>query len=390
MHKYKPEDTTRLKRVKKVIFNEISGVDQGGCQGAEIKLMRDNETLWQKFTRTMGFKRLHEGTPPVTVKEIMDADAKRIKANELEMAFNESMWRILNGYTGSEQIALLKKTVAEFAAESEEMAELQRIAFDIGSMLHDVEVADLPPMVVEKIQRALKPQENPETEEAEMPKKAEDILGAMTDEDREALTRHFAPAAAPAPEVPVEPLAVTPAAVAPVTPAAVAPAPVEVSAPVVVPEAPTNTEVMDALTSLTRSVAALAEKTETDELTVIARKYKGVGRTHAELVSDLREAKEAGEGPYKTMIASLDRSHDAAKLVEKSALFGEIGASGAQQFADPDSVTAKVDKEAAEVFKRGDATSLEIARAELFKQNPDLRRAYQAEDQARIARALGA
>ncbi len=366
------EDPTRLKRVKRLEIKEVSGVDKGGAPEARIVMMRDKESkprsAWDWFTEKFNFKRsLDVDAVPMTVKEIADAREKSHKMATVEMDFNESIWRILENTKGSDQVALLKQTVAEFAEATEGVAEMQRRAQEIGAVLNDLKTSDLLPAMVEEITRALKPpSKNPENQEVEnMPKAVEEILAGLSKEDQEVLKRDLA---------------------TPVEPAPIETPPVEVMAPVVT-ETPTVVEPVvvqrdDAATDklvavvekLIRRVDDLSGAQETDELVKVARKYSDIGKTHDEIVEMLRNAKTGGEVCYTAIVEALDSAQANAASAEKLGFFAEAGASGAAFQNRPDSVTAKVERKAQELVDEGKFTEVTLARADIYKNDPSLRK----------------
>lgn len=162
---------------------------------------------------------------------------------------------------------------------------------------------------------------------------------------------------------------------APVTtpPADPTPAPTAKSAPAPAPE-----EGEDIYKGLHPAVRAELERlrkqadaAEERELTDIAKKYEIIGKKPEELVPTLKSLKAAGGDAYDQMLAVLDAS---VAAVEKSALFSEVGKSGAGGVSD---AWAQIEKHAETIQKSAPTMSWAQAVDKACEQHPDLVHEYE-------------
>jgi hypothetical protein len=111
-----------------------------------------------------------------------------------------------------------------------------------------------------------------------------------------------------------------------------------------------------------------------------------VGKTHSEIVDILRAAKQGGKVAYDAVVASFDIAQSNANAAEKLGFYAEAGASGAAFASNPDSATAKVARQAQTLVDEGKFSDVYLARASIFKKNPDVRKACDQEQRTFAAK----
>lgn len=217
----KVEDPTKRKKWKKLRIAEVSTVDRGGHQMANILIARDDGQQEQKvtfFDKLMGAFRKQDDKvergdteqQPMTTTEILQARKAREEMYRVQSAFEESMWRILSCSKGKEQVSMLRKTVDEFGTEMETAFErsgakdsdesMERIGHSLREVAEvlakNAEGDELPRTEIERIERVLDPKNKPEgsgtSQEKNMTVKIEDVLRKLTDDERKVLEAELA------------------------------------------------------------------------------------------------------------------------------------------------------------------------------------------------------
>lgn len=400
------EDTTRLKRVQKITFDEVSHVDKGGAPGVEAFLIRNDPkepSLWDKLKARVGISRSADEMP-MTTKEIMQAKELHRKAAELEDVFSSSMFRILHFTKGPEQMALLQRTVAEFSDEMEKIAspsedaDMKRSAIDdmARALVANPTPDQLSPEAQMIIERALEPFPVPQHKENTVD--TAKFLESLSPEHKTALERHFNkdpkevtpggdPSAQVTPEASVEVERKDPEAKAPEAQVDPKDAQIEELTRKLAEQA--TAEPNKALTTiierLEAKVDAMSTAKDTDEITVLARSYDGIGQTQEEIIKDLSEAKKAGDSVFEMVKRNFATAKTHATATA-GAYFSEIGSSERLTQTNPDSATAEISRKAAKLIEEGKfdhapdpVTQTAMARAAVGKADTDLRKRAAAE-----------
>lgn len=129
----------------------------------------------------------------------------------------------------------------------------------------------------------------------------------------------------------------------------------------------------DSRTKLEKALADMQDRQVTAELTTEVRGYELCGLPDAEAVGLLKSlnGQPAAETVRKLFRGATEVSKRASVLTKQ---FGSAGSE-----LPPDSVAAKVEKEAMELVKAGKAKSLAAGKAQVYRANPELMDAERAE-----------
>lgn len=118
-----------------------------------------------------------------------------------------------------------------------------------------------------------------------------------------------------------------------------------------------------------------ADDAEEKELTEIAKKYEIIGKKPEELVPILKNLKASGGEAYTQMLSILDTS---VEMVNKSALFSEVGKSG--HGGNEEGAWNKIEKKAEEILKSMPNLTRVQAIDKACEQNPELVHEYESEE----------
>jgi hypothetical protein len=186
----KQEDPSKRKRFNKLTLRDISVVKSGGHQNAKILITRTEEEAPVSFLKQIMALFVASSPTPGVVVERSDGEAPTtseiLRVNEMRRnmmqvngAFEESMWRIMNNCKGKDLVDKMKRSVEEYGAEMDmalsKVENLRRFITDdevraLGKSLLTVseqlakvdDGAELSPTAVQEIQRSLKPPAQPE------------------------------------------------------------------------------------------------------------------------------------------------------------------------------------------------------------------------------------
>lgn len=115
---------------------------------------------------------------------------------------------------------------------------------------------------------------------------------------------------------------------------------------------------------------------EDNAIREVAKRYAIIGKTEEELFPVLKNMKAAGGTAYDDTIAMLDKAVD---IIEKSAVFTEIGKSGSHGAITDGAAWAKAESQAAEIMKSKNVTKAQ-ALDEVFQNDPELAAECEKED----------